>query len=283
MRPVSNALLAIMSQTEFLKADLYTFVLQGGSTLRFTDYDVPITVGANTFLANTLVLDRTKIKGATGLEVNELIVTAYANSGITINGIQFLQFCEQGGLDGTYITLERCFMNTTSDTSAGTVPLFYGRVSTVDVGRTKATITIKSWTEVLNADMPKNLFQPPCRWTLYDIGCTLVKASFGASSAVASGSTTSVINCTLSQAVNYFALGTITFTSGLNNGLTRTVKSYTPGVLTLAFPLPNTPGVGDTFTAYPGCDKTQATCSGKYSNLTNFRGFPYIPSTETAQ
>ena len=31
------------------------------------------------------------------------------------------------------------------------------------------------------------------------------------------------------------------------------------------------------FTAYPGCDKTQATCSSsKFSNLVNFEGFPYV-------
>jgi hypothetical protein len=35
---------------------------------------------------------------------------------------------------------------------------------------------------------------------------------------------------------------------------------------------------GDAFTVYLGCDHTQATCTTKFGNLTNFRGFPYIPS-----
>jgi len=47
--------------------------------------------------------------------------------------------------------------------------------------------------------------------------------------------------------------------------------------------LPFAPAAGDVFTAYPGCDKTQATCaSPKFSNLVNFEGFPYVPAPETA-
>jgi hypothetical protein len=42
------------------------------------------------------------------------------------------------------------------------------------------------------------------------------------------------------------------------------------------------PAPGDTFIAYPGCDKTQSTCSGKFSNLVNFGGSPYIPVPETS-
>jgi hypothetical protein len=40
--------------------------------------------------------------------------------------------------------------------------------------------------------------------------------------------------------------------------------------------------VGADFLAYPGCDRLQATCSGKFANLPNFRGCPFIPVPETA-
>ena len=69
----------------------------------------------------------------------------------------------------------------------------------------------------------------------------------------------------------------------MNNGASRSVKSYTPGVITLSLPLLAAPGVGDTFNAYPGCDKQQATCTNKFSNKVNFGGQPYIPLPETAQ
>ncbi|NCB04172.1 MAG: hypothetical protein EOM69_01445, partial [Clostridia bacterium] len=35
--------------------------------------------------------------------------------------------------------------------------------------------------------------------------------------------------------------------------------------------------VGDDFTVTAGCDKRAETCSGKFSNIANFRGFPHIP------
>jgi uncharacterized phage protein (TIGR02218 family) len=52
---------------------------------------------------------------------------------------------------------------------------------------------------------------------------------------------------------------------------------------TLLNPLPLVPSAGDAFTAYPGCDKTQATCTTKFANLGAFRGFPFIPQPETAR
>lgn len=283
MRPISNELLALISGTEFKKADLYTITLQNGSVLRFTDYDVSIVIGGNTFLADSIVLDRTKIKNATGLEVNELTITAYSTNVVTIGGIPFLKFCEQGGLDGALVKLERCFMAEVTDTSAGSVTLFSGRVATVDVTRSKATITVKAWTELLNAQMPRNLIQPSCVHTLYDGGCKLIKAAFGVASVVADGSSQSQLLCALAQVSGYFDLGTIGFTSGANNGLTRSVKSYTVGVINLSFPLPSAPAPGDAFTVFPGCDKTQATCTNKFNNLVNFRGFPYVPVAEMAQ
>ena len=37
----------------------------------------------------------------------------------------------------------------------------------------------------------------------------------------------------------------------------------------------------DTFIARAGCDKRIATCSGKFANVANFRGFPHIPGQDT--
>ena len=81
----------------------------------------------------------------------------------------------------------------------------------------------------------------------------------------------------------YFNLGTITFTSGPNNGVTRTIKNFTSldGVETVV-PFEFTPQSGDTFIIYPGCDKQLATCGGVFGNMANFRGCPFIPSPESA-
>src|SRR5262249_15465960 len=116
-----------------------------------------------------------------------------------------------------------------------------------------------------------------CQHVLYDSGCGLVKSAFGTAGTVGAGSTGSVINW--SGASTNFNQGTITFSSGVNAGVTANVKSAVAGVsLALSYPLLNAPSAGDAFTAYFGCDHTQFTCTNKFNNLANFRGFPYIPA-----
>lgn len=81
----------------------------------------------------------------------------------------------------------------------------------------------------------------------------------------------------------YFSEGDITFTSGVNNGLTRTIAGYdASGAIQLVNALPHTPGVGDTFSVVPGCDLLMSTCNQKFNNLINYRGVPFVPAAETA-
>lgn len=281
MKSASAALIALLDSNQFKMADLLTLTTLGGTAYRYTSADIDIPYGGNTFSAQGVRFKRGRTRTVIGVEVDELDINFYASSGNLLGGVPFFQALHNGALDGAEVRLERAFMATWGDTSPGTLVMFSGRVSTYELGRTEARVKVKSDLELLNVKMPRNLYQPGCLHTLFDTGCGLTKAAFGAATTAASGSTRQVLNCGLAQAAGYFDQGTITFTSGANNGVTRNVKSYTPGVVTLSYPLPSTPTIGDSFTAYPGCDKKQATCSGKFSNLANFRGFPYVPVPET--
>jgi uncharacterized phage protein (TIGR02218 family) len=65
--------------------------------------------------------------------------------------------------------------------------------------------------------------------------------------------------------------------------VTANVNSVVAGTsLTLGYPLQSLPATGDTFTVYQGCDHTPGTCSSKFNNLPNFRGFPYVPPPQMA-
>ena len=99
---------------------------------------------------------------------------------------------------------------------------------------------------------------------------------------VQGGSTVNKLISLSAKADGYYDNGQIMFTSGANNGLVKAVKSYFDQQFLFNSPLPFAPSAGDTFIAYPGCDKTQATCTTKFSNLVNFEGFPYVPAPETA-
>jgi uncharacterized phage protein (TIGR02218 family) len=284
VRTVSGGLLALLNSgaSEFVKADLYTITLAGGTVLRYTDADSDLTVSGNTYSSSGPILTRTQVKSTVGLDVAQLQVTLSADSSKQVNSVPWLQAIRNGVLDGATVRLDRFISDSWANTSNGAIPnWFTGRVADIKVGKSSALITVKSDLVALNVQMPRNLYQSGCIHTLYDSGCAIAKTSFKVSSAVNSSSTKTQILATLAQAAGYFDLGTISFTSGANNGAVRSIKTYTVGVINLNFPLLATPAPGDTFDIYPGCDKTQATCTNKFSNLVNFKGFPYIPTPET--
>lgn len=80
-----------------------------------------------------------------------------------------------------------------------------------------------------------------------------------------------------SAATTDYQQGTIAFTSGANTGVDATIKTVSNGALILAYPLPNAPATGDTFVAAYGCDRTMSTCQSRFNNLSQFRGFPFVP------
>ncbi len=292
MKPASQALKALLASRQFYAADLYTFTLAGGGMLRYCGGDRDISAGGNRFPAGGQsgpYFDRKDAKAKChwkiGVEVDTLVFDVLPGSA-TVLGAPFLAAVRQGVFDGAELQLERAFMPTYGDTSAGTVILFAGRVAEVDAGRSVATFTVNSHLELLNLQMPRNLYQPGCVNNLGDASCAVSLASFATSGTALAGSSASVLTASLAQATGYFDQGKLTFTGGANAGLWRSVKSWvagSPGTLSLLAPFPNAPAAGDAFTLYPGCDKTLGTngCA-KFSNQANFRGMPYIPTPDTA-
>ena len=290
MKPASTALQNLLASRQFFAADLYTFTLIGGGVLRYCAGDRDITAGGNLFTSQGPRLDRkdnkAKCHWKVGVEVDTLVFDVMPQASDLVNGQPFLAACVQGAFDGAELQLERAFMASYGNTSVGTVILFVGRVAEVDLGRAIATFTINSHLELLNLQLPRDLWQPGCVNSLSDASCGVNLASFGVGGSAAAGSSASVVLASLGQATSYFDLGKITFASGANAGLTRSVKSWVagaPGSIALLAPLPNAPVAGDAFTIYPGCDKTLGPngCA-KFANTARFKGYPYVPTPDTA-
>ena len=138
--------------------------------------------------------------------------------------------------------------------------------------------------------MPRPLFGTGCAHTVYDPGCTLLRANF-----TIAGTLTSVaraahfVASAMTQPTGFFKLGGIVFTSGANNGVQVPVNSFThPGAIAAGFPLPVAPAIGDTFDMWPGCDLQQATCYNSnaavgppFNNGAHFMAEPYTPQPIT--
>ncbi len=82
----------------------------------------------------------------------------------------------------------------------------------------------------------------------------------------------------------WFASGTLTWTSGANAGRITEVLAHrldgSVATLTLLEAPVRDIAEGDGFIARAGCDKRIATCSAKFANTANFRGFPNIPGQD---
>ncbi|SUZ33222.1 hypothetical protein ROE7235_02991 [Roseibaca ekhonensis] len=86
-------------------------------------------------------------------------------------------------------------------------------------------------------------------------------------------------------ASSWFTFGTVEWTSGANAGRRAEVLAHDLldgiAVLTLLEAPVRAIVEGDVFTIRAGCDKRVETCSAKFSNVANFRGFPHIPGQDT--
>ena len=262
-------------------ADLYTVTLLGGQVLRYTSNDVALTAGANTWQIGP-VLKRSKTKLTVGITVDQLNVQLSAAPTVTVNGVPMMQFITRGGLANARLLVERLYADA-AGVAKGILPVFTGRIADIDGGRHEKSINVKSDTELLDVMVPRDVYQAGCKNTLYDGNCGLARAGLtvtGSATGASDATRTSFAHA-LAQTAGYFTLGVVTFTSGLNIGIARTVRSHTAGAIVTVQPWPFAVASADAFTITPGCDKLQGTCSSKFSNLVRFRGEPYIPAPET--
>jgi uncharacterized phage protein (TIGR02218 family) len=79
---------------------------------------------------------------------------------------------------------------------------------------------------------------------------------------------------------DYFAAGTIQFTSGANAGLKPLeIKRYdVNGTIETFEPWYYAPAIGDAYIMIPGCRKRLEDCRDKWNNIVNFGGFSHIPT-----
>lgn len=285
--------------------NLYSLTLFGGGIIRFTNCQVDIKWAGNTWSANGVGVDpkgsRSVGHWKIGLDVDTWVVTvlprirddqngeAYPDK---IGGVPWVSAARAGALDNAEFQVDRAYFAAAPTfplsagnyaTPVGIITMFAGLVGEVDVGDTTVVINAIDHRSLLSMNLPHNYFRSSCRHTLFDAGCQLVAASFKTSGTVGASSTRSTIHSTIAAPPGSatYALGRIVMTSGNNNTFSIAVRSWSGGVLSLLRPLPYDVVVGDTFDAYPGCNKTRAQCV-QFSNEANYGGEDSIPAPEVS-
>jgi uncharacterized phage protein (TIGR02218 family) len=294
MKALSAAFLAMLEDSASLvEADLYTITLLSGTVLYYTSAQQNIVYNGNTYLAayqdSAPGFHRGTWRCSRGLDADDLEVDILFDASTRILGQTPAAFANAGGFDGATLKLDNALAPDWSNPVVnGVVNCFTGIIGEVKADASKVALTVNSMLFFLNASFPRNYFVPQCNHALFDGGCGLSKAAFAVNGSVTSaGGAPSVIgfSTSLTAADQWFALGYLVWTSGANAGVISNVKLYynANGQTSLIYPLSITPSVGDAFTIYPGCDKLQSTCTTKFNNLANFRGFPFVPTPETLE
>jgi uncharacterized phage protein (TIGR02218 family) len=290
MKYAPGSLIALLNgNSVFLMADLYTITLRNAAVYRWTTADTDIVSAGNTFScasdngASVPLIERGPIRTARGLEVDTLSIKLNAGQTVAMGGIPLVLAAHNGIFDGATVKIERAFMNTWGDTTTGVICPFEGRVSDVSPSTTEIALNVKSNLEQLATQWPRNLFMPQCSNAFGDAGCGFDVAGNTDTSAMTGTPTATAFTASLPHGTGFYTLGYVTVTSGPSAGAQRAVKSWDGTTVVLALPLPQVPGVGNTFTITPGCDRQFTTCGTKFSNAGRFRGCPFVPVPETTR
>ncbi len=283
MKEASPALIALLNGSDrFVMADLYTFTLVGGETLRYSAAPTALAVGGSAFALGPK-FERSKTKTVIGTQVDELEIKIYPEPTDLVGNITFLEAMWLGQFDGALVQLERAFMPIYGDTSPGTVILFAGRVSDIDCSRTGIDLRCRSHLELLNIQMPRRLWQSSCTHTFGDAMCQFDRTGLQETFACLEGSTsTSIATGVAPSPSTLYDQGTIVGVGGANAGSSRTISQLADGYVSVRKAFLSAVVPGDLFQLLPGCDRTFATCTSVFNNAVHFGGFPYIPTPETA-
>lgn len=282
---------ALLQSRQFVFADCYTVQLITEETMRWTmaQQDVSVVpIGGDpivrTYEAGGVLVKGLRFKLGIGVEIDEQTITmAYKDSDVVPDrSVSVSQALRRGDFDGAVITRDRFFASNWGRPWVGGVRLFAGRVGSLEgVGRTEGQMKVRSDLVLLNMPMPRNMYGASCQHTVFDSGCKLIKANYATQGLVGAGSTATRIKWNSSGVSPSLSLGTIYIENSQNVTFSRTIREMTPTELILAYPLDFLPGVGDQFVAYPGCPRTLDACDD-FGNRPNFKGFPFVPTAETA-
>ncbi|MFC3175225.1 DUF2163 domain-containing protein [Novosphingobium bradum] len=164
--------------------------------------------------------------------------------------------------------------------SAESQIIYDGSIGEISQDSGKFNATLRS----RKADLQRDLIprtSPTCRATFCGPDCGLSGARFTHRGTVATadpGANTVTVATTIDPAA--FAGGELRWLDGPLAGTRATVVDCLGGALLLASPIEVAIAPGSQVLLREGCDRTLATCHGRFANAANFRGEPFLPGND---
>lgn len=120
---------------------------------------------------------------------------------------------------------------------------------------------------------------PECRAELGDVRCRVAMAARRRFVRVVASDDTLLTVDVEEPSANAYGNGLLRWIGGANSGLESAVAASGGATLTLRAP-PRFEPVGAFVELIEGCDKSLATCAGRFANAVNFRGEPWLPGID---
>lgn len=160
---------------------------------------------------------------------------------------------------------------------------FNGRVVNVKFMENDVEITVQPIFSALKRPGLRRAYQTSCPHVLYGTSCNANRAEFDTVAVLSDVSGNLITSAGLIVAINptfddaWFTGGYVEFVIG-GHTERRFITDFNnaSGTLTLNLPFSDL-AAGDTVTAFAGCNHTTDVCNGKFDNLLNYGGFPFIP------
>ncbi len=154
-----------------------------------------------------------------------------------------------------------------------------GRIGAVEAGEVGFTAELAGATVALQRPVVEET-SAACRAALGDRRCRVAMLGRRRFARVVGCADRVVTLDALEPVANGYAGGTLRWFGGRNSGLVSAIAASGGATVTLRSNACFTVEPGVLVDVIEGCDKTLATCAGRFDNAVNFRGEPFLPGVD---
>ena len=265
-----------MTAPAFLSGELLTVALcwrlerRDGAALGFTSHDRDLHIDGLGYRAAPGMVP-SQVSGSDGFDVDSVDV-AGALTGDAIRA----EDLAAGRWDGAAVTL---FMTDWEQPGESRVVLARGMLGEVSRTGLRFEAELRGPTAALDMAVVEQT-SPECRACLGDRRCRVDLAGRTRLARVVTAEGAELVVDGAEPAANAYGYGRLRWISGANAGLEGQVRLSTGATVTLRAPPHAAPVTGDLIELVEGCDRSIATCAGRFGNAANFRGEPHLPGND---